>query len=632
MSSSQHRLPARPSILCCLGILISMVGLATRLDQRAWAVEGTVSRTNTLGPPPATLAAGLEAYGPILSGQQTAFALHGELTLVIDDQPESVQWRLTRHDAHSFDLALSHQDYAVSIRRREAATAFALPKHGVVFIGRGALDTDDQLDPSGMVDRCLTSRCSLSTLAAMLFQPDVNATATLLSTMLQAQYDAATGEGTIGTDLTFRFEPEQTLQLKDNDFQLTVHLNANPDSAAEVDHWPDMRSVALPRDELERQLVRGLRRVAEIRFPSRLLTQPLQKNRVVEHGELRWIEGHRVAILRGTPEQIGAAHANLLREEAQACIDSVLYAFGTVETIRRGRWFRHDLDAAYQRLSPHIPQRHKEETRSLARALGQEEALLEALNVFPELFHCSGFALFGQATRDGKLYHGRVLDYMTAIGLQDAATTFVVDPEGKIPFVNVGYAGFTGSVSGMNLRGISLGEMGGGGEGQWDGAPMATLMRRGLEECETLDDVISLWTHSPRTCEYYYVFADGNTNRAVGVAALPESIEFIQPGQSHPRLGSGIPDAVVLSAGSRLETLRQRVQERYGTIDESIAQWLMSRPVAMESNLHNVLFIPADRTLLVANADHEKPAAECHYVRLDLQELLQTQTSTGGAQ
>ena len=151
---------------------------------------------------------------------------------------------------------------------------------------------------------------------------------------------------------------------------------------------------------------------------------------------------------------------------------------------------------------------------------------------------------------------------------------------------------------------------------------MATLMRRALEECSTLDQVMDLWKNSPRTCEYYYVFADGKTNRAVGVAAVPESVEFIAPGQSHPRLGPGIEDAVVLSAGSRLEELRKRVHERYGAIDAQVGQWLMSRPVAMSSNLHNVLFVPQDGVLYVANADHRRPAAECPYVRLDLNELL----------
>lgn len=162
---------------------------------------------------------------------------------------------------------------------------------------------------------------------------------------------------------------------------------------------------------------------------------------------------------------------------------------------------------------------------------------------------------------------------------------------------------------------------------------MATLMRRALEECSTLDDVINLWKNSPRTCEYYYVFADGKTNRAVGVAAVPESVEFIFPGQSDPRLGDGIEDAVVLSAGSRLEELRHRVTSQHGKIDAEKAQALMSRPVAMKSNLHNVLFVPADGVLYVANASHSQPAADRPYVRLSLTELLQSmpQPSAAGA-
>jgi hypothetical protein len=247
--------------------------------------------------------------------------------------------------------------------------------------------------------------------------------------------------------------------------------------------------------------------------------------------------------------------------------------------------------------------------------------------VFPELFHCSGFAVFGTATKDGKLYHGRVLDYMTTIGLQDAAVTFIVAPEGQIPFANVGYAGFIGSVSGMNDQAISLGEMGGRGEGQWDGVPMATLMRRALEECDTLDEVMELWKTSPRTCEYYYVFADGKTNRAVGVAATPERVEFVLPGEAHPRLGEGVADAVLLSAGDRLTKLRERVREHHGRIDAESAQLLMCRPVAMDSNLHNVLFVPEDGVLYVASASHAAPAADLPYARIDLRALLRTVAS-----
>ena len=112
--------------------------------------------------------------------------------------------------------------------------------------------------------------------------------------------------------------------------------------------------------------------------------------------------------------------------------------------------------------------------------------------------------------------------------------------------------------------------------------------------------------------------------RAVGVAATPESLEFVRPGESHKLLGEGIEDAVVLSAGTRLEKLRERVRERYGEFDAEIAQWPMCRPVAMQSNLHNVLFVPQDGVLYVANADHSHPAADRPYVRLDLGQLVKS--------
>jgi hypothetical protein len=405
---------------------------------------------------------------------------------------------------------------------------------------------------------------------------------------------------------------------------LQLRLTAVQLPMRSVNAWEGMTVKILSRAEIERQLTRGIRRTFEILAPSRSLSSPKAKDKQVEHGELRWIDGQRVVLLSGSPEEIGQAHGQLLKAEAMRCIDSVLYAFGTMQTVATGRWFREELEQAYARLKPHIPARHQAETRALAASLGLEPALLEAVNVFPELFHCSGFALFGQATRDGKLYHGRVLDYMTSIGLQDAAATFIISADGQIPFANVGYAGFIGSVSGMNAEKISLGEMGGRGEGQWDGTPMATLMRRALEECDSLAEVQQLWQDSPRTCEYFYVFADGEERTAVGVAATPDKLEFIAPGQSDPRLGEGIPDAVVLSADARLEELRRRVMERYGAIDAEAGQWLMCRPVAMKSNLHNVLFVPEDGVLYVANANHQQPAAERPYVRLELAALLRS--------
>jgi hypothetical protein len=585
-----------------------------------------------------TVAKNLTPWHELLSGQRAEFLLEVDAEIKIDRKPQKVRLRLERFDKDSFDLAITHEKYAVEIIRRAQSTTFVLPKHKVVYEGTGETDSKDHLTPQGVMARLISSDSYLAQLQTLLANTELNSLAYLLVNVLEGVYSPETNSLLIGKTLIVFGKDPATLRIESDGNTAVLRLK-KPGFPAPTPKWSGVKYVGLERDELERQLTRGVRRSTEVLLPGLSLTKPQQTNAKVPNGELRWIDGHRVVLLKGTPQQIGTAHGKLLKKQAERCIDSVLYSFGTVQTIVTGKWFRHELDHAYAKLSPHIPERHKVETRAMARSLGMDEGLCETLNVFPELFHCSGFAVFGKATVDGKLYHGRVLDYMTTIGLQDAATTFIVAPEGQHAFANVGYAAFIGSVSGMNDQMISLGEMGGRGEGKWDGVPMATLMRRALEECSTLDEVMDLWKNNPRTCEYYYIFADGKTNRAVGVAAFPDKVEFIQPGQSDPRIGDGIVDTVVMSSGSRLKKLRERVTEKHGKIDAEVARWLMSRPVAMRSNLHNVLFVPADGILYVANADHKRPAAECNYVKLDLRKLLaglsgesDTETATSGGE
>jgi hypothetical protein len=572
------------------------------------------------------------------------FCWQGDLTLRIDGREQVVRFQLTRHSDTAFDFQAEHPEYALQFVRRDDVTAMVLPRHRKVFWGSGLSDPKDHLESSDLGKRVIRPTSSIAVPVDLLGKLDphslfevLKSTGVLQSSSIPQRWQI--GEGTsisfVSLPVPERSLPTVTdrIEIEGKDVRGRIDFSTDVTDAFPREpgapmeewfkrHWADFEHQAIDRSELERTIARGARRALEVLVPSDRLTNPTEKNRSVDHGELRWIEGQRVALLHGTPEEIGRAHAALLKPEAMRCIDSVLYGFGLAQTISTGRWFREDLDRAYARLKPFIPERHLVETRALAQALDMDEHLIEVLNVFPELFHCSGFAVFGSATEGGKLYHGRVLDYMTTIGLQDAATTFIIAPTGRIPFVNVGYAGFTGSVSGMNAQRLSLGEMGGRGEGKWDGVPMATLMRRALEECDSLDEVKRLWSENPRTCEYFYVFADGEEQTAVAVAATAESIEFLNPGDSHPLLGEGIQDSVVMSAGSRLAELRKRMIETHGRIDAAASMQLMCRPVAMDSNLHNVLFVPEDGVLYIANASHTQPAADRPYVRLDFLALL----------
>lgn len=342
-------------------------------------------------------------------------------------------------------------------------------------------------------------------------------------------------------------------------------------------------------------------------------------------GRLEEHDGTKVLFLKGTPEEMGHQHGELLRPQVHDLVAKVLYGVGVGSSFEKGRWFLGEIEECQARIEPFVDERYLREMDALAAAVDLHPQEARLANFFPELFHCSGFAVWGQATTDGRLYHGRVLDYMKGIGLEPNAVVIVHQPDVGHAWVNVSYAGFVGSVTAMNEMRISLGEMGGRGEGQWDGKPMAQLVREVMEKAGSLEEGLEIMRSGPRTCEYFYVLADGNQRRAVGIAATPGSFEVVEAGMAHPRLPHAVPDAVLLSAGDRYEKLVARVIQGYGRFDAGGARHLMDRPVAMTSNIHSVLFAPETLEFWVANADSRDLAAHTRYTHYNLGELLRSE-------
>ncbi|HCN27475.1 MAG TPA: hypothetical protein DIT64_01550 [Verrucomicrobiales bacterium] len=339
-------------------------------------------------------------------------------------------------------------------------------------------------------------------------------------------------------------------------------------------------------------------------------------------GRLEMRDGTRVLFLEGMPEEIGAQHGTLMKKEVHHLVRRILYGVGVGSSFGKGRWFFGEIEEAQSRLQPFVSGRHLREMDALAAAAGVRVEEARLANFFPELFHCSGFAVFGDATEGGRMYHGRILDYMKGVGLEQNACVIVMRPDEGHAWVNLGYAGFLGTVTAMNEKRIAIGEMGGRGEGAWDGKPMAQLMREVMEKASTIDEAVEIMRSSPRTCEYYYVISDGNTRRAVGIAATPEKFETIWAGASHPQLPHPVKDTVLMSAGDRYEALVSRVREGYGRFDADRARDLMTRPVCMTSNIQSVLFAPETLDFWVANADGEYVASHTRYTAYNLAELL----------
>ena len=237
--------------------------------------------------------------------------------------------------------------------------------------------------------------------------------------------------------------------------------------------------------DLLRMTASGLSRLAHNRLRARAETKTLAR---CGAGFLDEVDGYRVLHVKGEPYEMGYQQGALLRDDIRENIRFLFEVKAKEITVEvNGIKLldpRRVIQGIVAQQRKYVPERFFEEMRGIADGAGVDVQDVVVANFIPELFHCSGFALSGSATKDGTLYHGRILDYGCDWRLQEHAVLTVAEPRGKIPFVNVTYAGFVGSVTGMNAERISIGEMGGSGLGHWDGVPMAFLVRMVLEEAD----------------------------------------------------------------------------------------------------------------------------------------------------
>ena len=363
-------------------------------------------------------------------------------------------------------------------------------------------------------------------------------------------------------------------------------------------------------------LVFSLSAVAGIEFSPVLIAKDS-----AGHGLLCEAGGKRILIVEGTPEQMGAAHGRLLADLIPEVMPRTLGLVAAGYAIAKGGWFYDRVDEIYAKTAPHTPDAYLRECQAMATAAGIPLRDAISGNFFPELFHCSGVAVRNTASADGRLIHARVLDYMRDVNLQKYSVLQVFLPENKIPWASVGYAGFIGTVTAMNAKGLAIGELGGSSERVWDGVPMTFLMREIAEEAETVEQALEIMRRRPRTCDYYYVISDASRNM-VGVHATPSMVKVLLPGQQDPQLPTVPVDTVMFSGGARAEALSERLIENFGKITPETMIEIIKRPVAMRSNLHNAIFMPETLDLWFADAGRSTPACDEPYTHVNLKAIL----------
>jgi isopenicillin-N N-acyltransferase-like protein len=216
----------------------------------------------------------------------------------------------------------------------------------------------------------------------------------------------------------------------------------------------------------------------------------------IDGAELRYVGNVPLAILSGTPEEMGRQHGELLAGPGKAIAafpERFAEEFGVTA-------FWPLVTQAGKTLVMQAPERHQQELAAIAKHSDLSSDKLAVGNTLLELrrLGCSAIVVEPARSATGGPIFGRNFDFLTLGELDQYSMVIVYRPEGKHAFASVGFPGMVGAISGMNDAGLAVGtldvEQSADGSRKFNptGVPLAFVFRRILEECTTVDEAEAL--------------------------------------------------------------------------------------------------------------------------------------------
>lgn len=392
------------------------------------------------------------------------------------------------------------------------------------------------------------------------------------------------------------------------------------------------------------------------RITGALLTEE-ETNRLNPPGKLAEKEGLPAVYLKGTPYHVGFEEGRLLKNQIHAEIDQI-YAYlrsqfpvPGINTLVLNKL----LDRAWKKMEPFVSPAELAQMRGIAGGAGLSFKTIKRMHAIPEVYPawCANGAYWGKATSDTRLIAIRNLDWSRQIGIHEHAAVKAVEIPGQNRYVNIGYAGFSGTLSGLNENGISVGQIGAvSKEETLRGTPMPFLLKRILEQTHSLGDAEALFQRTSLTRGYNYLISDAEEKNAIVIEATArryavfhdqdareKSVSYAIPIENalfrgDPALDPEIRDLQIASKGKpdkpglempggsayeiRYKKQGELIRQHYGKITPEIAKQ-MAKEIAPGSNLQSVIYAFPD--VWIANAEGDARAVDTEYKHLNFEEI-----------
>lgn len=379
---------------------------------------------------------------------------------------------------------------------------------------------------------------------------------------------------------------------------------------------------------------------------SDIITTPEIHNEVINRAKVGYTENGKIRVLylRGTAYERGYQHGVLLRHEVRENLQEMYK--NALKTFYSEELFAE----AYERARPYISQEYIDEMRGLAHGSKLPLKIIHFIHILPELTEwsgkkrlreivhqmiegaigpsCSNISVFDTASKDSRMYTVRILDWgLHRISkLHQYPLITISVPDRGYASANIGWVGFIGAVSGINERGITLGEMGNGSpEGETlTGTPMPFVLRDILTKADSLADARRIIKTSPGTNAYGYLISDGKRKEAELYIRDKKSFTVFKQNQdikSDRKNLPGIENTVY--AGHFDEKMNTILSEKKGSITPELLMNEIIPEIAMKSNFQNVVYDPKALTFWVNNAKSKnEPAHSQPYTFFDFGKAL----------
>lgn len=229
--------------------------------------------------------------------------------------------------------------------------------------------------------------------------------------------------------------------------------------------------------------------------------------------------------LSGTHYEMGLQYGVLLKHEIRAMADGLdrLIAFHAKEMNIPKSLMNLYFKLQIKRLSCKLPKRLNQELQGISEGSGVNMDTLYAINMFDDLMHTMGCTSVVALADDGTIIHGRNEDLYLGMELGMKQVIVQYHPKGYHSFVSVSFPGFVGVSTGYNSNGLGYSHHSRYAKNaNFIGYSQFSVPRMALEECSTIDEVISFYNDKPIVVGDAHTWSDRNRRTGCIIETAPD--------------------------------------------------------------------------------------------------------------